>query len=291
MAESNSKKNRSVIQSKDESYTAKDAIFIVLFFAVIAGYFIHKTFPRTFISCSEDQKLLTRIPDFLPEEEFLHLKKQLMLHPHTTSRKHLANEPLPHTRGAVIMFNKEGIQEFRNNSVKDEMVYLQNFLDKVVLNETNAFVINVLICDPKPIENGVKHFGDIDDSVAAHLDGNVAIKSTHHTFLAHEVNVLYVNIPKDMEGGKLSVYPYSTGGPRWKAWYREQVKKPKENLLVTFRGDSYHAVSGYYTDTNEKRISLILEQYIIPEEYYHNTVRYAVDDYEHKHAVREHAEL
>lgn len=41
---------------------------------------------------------------------------------------------------------------------------------------------------------------------------------------------------------------------------------PKLNFHAEFRGDSYHRVRGYATDTSVLRISLVLEQYLLDDE-------------------------
>lgn len=38
---------------------------------------------------------------------------------------------------------------------------------------------------------------------------------------------------------------------------------PKHNLHAEFRGDTYHRVRGYSTETSTLRISLVLEQYLL----------------------------
>ena len=49
---------------------------------------------------------------------------------------------------------------------------------------------------------------------------------------------------------------------------------PKENLLVTFRGDAFHQVRSYRTKTGSERVSLVLEQYKIDEDVYPKTVKF-----------------
>mmetsp|Transcript_6635 Transcript_6635/g.11747 ORF Transcript_6635/g.11747 Transcript_6635/m.11747 type:complete len:298 (-) Transcript_6635:22-915(-) len=285
---SGKKKRQDEFGSEDGSFGLKDAVIIVLVFALISGVMIWKTFPQTFISCEEDQPLLTIKKDFFPADTFQQLKQDLLAHPHTHSREHRAKRALPHTRGQVVMFNRDGVPEFREKAAAEEMGYLATFFDAVRHPAANAWVVNVLVIDPKPKANGVKVFGDIDEAVATHLDGNLAVDARQHTFLAHQTDVLYVSVPADMEGGALSVYPYASGGPRWKAWYKEQVKRPAENTLATFRGDAYHGVSAYYTDEEgARRVTLVLEQYAVPEAHYRRTVPYATDDYERRHASRE----
>ena len=48
-------------------------------------------------------------------------------------------------------------------------------------------------------------------SVDLHLDDTVGI-SSKHTFVAHQVSVLYVSVPEDMEGGQLELFSHGTSG-------------------------------------------------------------------------------
>jgi hypothetical protein len=82
---------------------------------------------------------------------------------------------------------------------------------------------------------------------------------------------MYVSVPEDMQGGQLEIL-----GDRETA-YKKTVEVdgeeqpvqpdaietivPKHNLHAEFRGDSYHRVRGYATDTSTLRVSLVLEQY------------------------------
>lgn len=50
---------------------------------------------------------------------------------------------------------------------------------------------------------------------------------------------------------------------------------PKENMHAEFRGDSLHRVRAYETDTADVRVSLVLEQYKVPEEDLKYLVKYA----------------
>lgn len=80
---------------------------------------------------------------------------------------------------------------------------------------------------------------------------------------------MYVSVPEDMKGGELELL-----GDRETAFPNEEENEPKaieaiaptHNLHAEFRGDSFHRVRGYATDTSTLRISLVLEQYKLEEE-------------------------
>jgi len=49
---------------------------------------------------------------------------------------------------------------------------------------------------------------------------------------------------------------------------------PKTNRMVAFKGNAYHRVMSYKTSTNLTRVSLVLEQYKVPESYKSRLTRY-----------------
>ena len=135
------------------------------------------------------------------------------------------------------------------------------FFDLARLPDANAWVMNLLICDNK------EYMPD-EYAVGIHLDQTIGIVSpVHH--IAHQVNVLYVNVPEDMEGGTLEVFPYESGNatapPDMKVTAPEEVMKPSENTMIAFKGDSWHQVKGYKAVRGQMRISLVLEQYQVSD--------------------------
>lgn len=81
-----------------------------------------------------------------------------------------------------------------------------------------------------------------------------------------------------MTGGELELlgtdeeaYP---GGERGAEAPAKETITPRENLWAEFRGDSLHRVRAYETETDDLRVSLVLEQYMIPKEDEHFLVKY-----------------
>lgn len=94
----------------------------------------------------------------------------------------------------------------------------------------------------------------------------------------------YVDLPPDMRGGELEllgttaqVYPNGEDGDTEKLPPALEIIVPEENMHAEFRGDSLHRVRAYETDTEDVRVSLVLEQYKVPEE----DLKYLVE-YHHK---------
>ena len=52
---------------------------------------------------------------------------------------------------------------------------------------------------------------------------------------------------------------------------KEKLYKPKQGRRLTFRGDMDHSVEPFFCDYTTKRISLVFEQYKIPDKYIHET--------------------
>ena len=138
---------------------------------------------------------------------------------------------------------------------------MSDWFDRIRHPKSNAYVMNILVCDePNGDPRGI--------AVNIHTDNSVNIRNHTHNFSAYEVDVLYVQIPVDMQGGHLEVftaYDENPGVPSMKV-------APRENRLVRFRGDAPHLVRGYRTMTGVRRISLVLEQYFLPRESVHQSV-------------------
>jgi hypothetical protein len=111
----------------------------------------------------------------------------------------------------------------------------------------------VLVCD-KPSEEPKLVVG-------SHVDDTLSHSVPGLTFLADAVSVLYISVPADMKGGDLELLGSS---PQEDSDENDIVLErvdPLENRMAEFRGDSFHQVRGYATETEVLRISLVLEQY------------------------------
>ena len=218
-----------------------------------------------YLTTTEEQLFATVTDNFLTFSEYAAVKRCALEHPKLRVRGGLNDAGFSKTRGFVVKFNLEGVDKFQTSP--DYACFAPVF-EKLRLPEANAFVMNVLLCE----------LGDYDQynadelSVGMHLDTTVGIYS-RHMFIAHQVSVLYNSVPEDMVGGELEMFPYGTGYPEFEAAPGKKVT-PKENTLVTFRGDAFHQVRSYKTKTGSERVSLVLEQYKINEDMYGKTVRY-----------------
>eukprot|EP00277_Geminigera_cryophila_P006429 CAMPEP_0179429904 /NCGR_PEP_ID=MMETSP0799-20121207/15168_1 /TAXON_ID=46947 /ORGANISM="Geminigera cryophila, Strain CCMP2564" /LENGTH=215 /DNA_ID=CAMNT_0021206049 /DNA_START=246 /DNA_END=893 /DNA_ORIENTATION=- len=190
---------------------------------------------------------------------FADMQECLANHP-LTGGAVLGQTAFAKTRGFVIAFNREGIEQFKHD-VRFECLY--PYFERAVLEEANAWVLNLLICHEPTYASDVV--------VRLHLDDTLRTHWIFHSWLAHQVNVLYVTVPQDMMGGWLQVWNYNRK-PSQKRTHDmnspDHTVTPEENTMIAFRGDSFHRVMGYTTRTNTKRISLVLEQYQVAALFY-----------------------
>lgn len=256
------KKRAAVEQSANErAGVAAILLFILLRFAQR----LYVATEARYITTTRDQPLTVRKDNFLSFTEYAKLKECALGHPKLRVQGGLNDAGFAKTRGFVVKFNLEGEDKFRSH---EDYQCFAGVFDKLRLPDANAFVMNILLC-----ELGEYDEYNVDElSVGLHLDTTVGIYS-RHMFIAHQVSVLYNSVPSDMEGGNLELFPYGDGYPDTGAPPEESVV-PKENLLVTFRGDAFHQVRSYRTKTGSERISLVLEQYKIDEDMYPKTIKF-----------------
>jgi hypothetical protein len=160
------------------------------------------------------------------------------------------------------------VKMFRDEKGFDCNIFnpLVPFFDKIRDPEANAFVINVLVCDKPSSPNDVVFGSHVDDTLAHSAPGI--------TFLAHAVSVLYISVPPDMSGGELELLGPAPSEDVVPEDFEIQHVAPVENRMAQFRGDSYHQVRGYSTDTDIICISLVLEQYRVAPAYQNGVDQY-----------------
>lgn len=140
------------------------------------------------------------------------------------------------TDGFSLVFRRTALQK-----ILSEFDYLNTFLEKALFPKSNAFYLNPLI---------MKRGSRVD----AHVDCRL-IESENVRIIPTLVSIFYVNAGDEMAGGKLVL---NTGKDS------EIIISPKTNDLLHFRGNIIHSVSE--VNTKNFRISLVCEQYNLPEE-------------------------
>ena len=246
------------------------AILIVLL-AFVRLFYRWYNRPHTFISCTDEQAFVKESENYLLPWEFEKLKKCTMEHPRLENKNALHKSSFAKTRGFVVKFNEEGISSFINHP--DYGDCFGELFKKMRLPDTNAYVLNTLLCELSEYEEWKNNL----TAVGLHLDQTVGMQGlkADHQFLAHQVNVFYVDVADDMQGGELEVWKYGNGSLKENEYLKPHKSvKPVVNKLVEFRGDSFHQVKAYHTRANSqiKRLSIVLEQYKIREEFMENTI-------------------
>ena len=232
--------------------------------------------PHT-VTCPADQPLVEVRPRGLADSAFSGLAAAVQSHP-WLMRPNRLSESFAGTRGFVVRFNRRGL-DARVRS-HPQLQGLLPFVDAAALPAANVFVLNVLVVRPAaaastdapppapPQEGGGAWWEDAQLAVKRHLDITGAICSASHSYVAHQVDVLYVAVPAGMRGGRLLVWPPEPPGRPASVPPPAEIVAPAANTWVSFRGDAKHGVercdlpSG---GSDAVRVSLVLEQYVCPE--------------------------
>jgi hypothetical protein len=147
------------------------------------------------------------------------------------------------TYGFSITFRRESLPE-----VTARYPAFAPFLEAALLPGCNAFLLNPLL-----IQNG--------RGVEAHIDRSMGLYGDMGCPVA--VSVLYVQVPEQLSGGELRLYHRGR---------QVAALKPQPRSLVTFRGDMVHevvSVGAGAPELSAARISLVVEQYRLPEALLH----------------------
>jgi hypothetical protein len=121
--------------------------------------------------------------------------------------------------------------------------YFDQYLATALRSDCNVYYINALL-----ISKGAEVKMHVDRSLSKHF----------HPMC---VTVMYVQIDEGAEGGEL----FLQNSPNQKE--PDLLIKPKENAMITFRGDLLHGVLPVKSEL--VRVSLVCEQYQIPTDQLH----------------------
>ncbi len=116
--------------------------------------------------------------------------------------------------------------------------YIKPYLVKALRTDCNVYFINALL-----VPQGAE--------IKMHLDSS--IKKNLWPFC---VTVFYVQVDENMQGGEL----FLQKRPDQKE--PDLLIKPKENAMITFKGNLFHGVLPMQSET--MRVSLVCEQYQVP---------------------------
>lgn len=253
------------------------------------------------VTCRAEQPLVVARLNGLPDGVFSRLTQQIARHPWARGPNQLS-ESFAGTHGFVVRFNREGFDSHFHQH--PHLRCLVPFFEAAALPDATVFVMNVLSVRPgsktpqalQAADSGSEWGGGVlrpwDEenlAVKRHLDITGAICSADHSYLAHQVDVLYVAVPPGMDGGRLFVWTPDLGATSGAVARNADIPPPAEvvtpapNTWVSFRGDAKHGVErcflrsagggdgrmpkgGSEAEGGAIRTSLVLEQYVVPAE-------------------------
>ena len=189
--------------------------------------------------------------DFLSPEECKDLKEYILKH-------ELLNNDWG--KNTIIRFNTS--EDSKKMFLEKNLEKIYKIFERIKQPGTNAYIVNTAILSNS--YNSEKY-----NQITGHYDDSINIQDwTKRMILPVCTTILYINIPENCEGGNLYLSPFgSRGGLETKTQYI-----PKQGRKLTFRGDTNHLVEPFFCENNtEKRISLVLEQYKIPDKYMSDT--------------------
>lgn len=144
------------------------------------------------------------------------------------------------TQGFSIALTRSGLPRLEKTFPP-----FHRYLERVAPDRCNAFFLNPLV-----IAEG--------SSVAPHIDRSLGPWCRPDTApYPVKVSVLYLDVPDDLEGGRLLLHP-----PLWTLHSRPAIV-PRTGLLFEFRGDLRHEVAAV-TRAQTPRVSLVMEHYDLP---------------------------
>jgi len=243
---------KGTLARKHKRKLTKNYVYIAVFIVFILWKIYEKRRPlQIVISCEKNQPLVEIRDNAFPDPEFDHLIKSLENH---SRLNNLSAVLLPgeyfQTYGIVARFSEHGSKFLNEDPSFKDFAWL---LDKVRIPEANAFCFNIIVREG----NETSQYAT-ESHVHEGLSINLGKKTKR--FIAHQVDILYIRAPSDvLEGGILELLPWNaTQVPD--AGAEVQVVLPKQNRLVTVRGDAYHRFRSFHPKS-EPFYSVEIEQY------------------------------
>lgn len=222
-------------------------------------------------SCLSDQPLFTQTTTHLDNATVSALLRASLVQAKQLDDGLLSKDNFRGLNGFVLKYSTKGMA--RLYEPDSQFAFLLPFLEAAQHPESNAFVLNVLVVPPSSA-------GAVE-AVGLHQDNTVGIDTTEKV-LAHTVTVLYLQIPDGMRGGELELFEARTlrglaGRDDERLNVPDAAVSPATASQVVFRGDAFHRVRAWReaappppgsADTRA-RVSLVLEQYRVPERLAH----------------------
>tara|TARA_Y100001970_G_C14159419_1_gene817601 strand:+ start:422 stop:973 length:552 start_codon:yes stop_codon:yes gene_type:complete len=173
-----------------------------------------------------------------------------LIESHKLIQKNPLTENFKSSYGFIIKFTDKTAYKLMEHDLKP--IY-ELFLD-IRDPRCNYFQFNPLVIEPLNT-NSPRH-----NSIEFHYDNHATWYSwlvEKKIYLPLFVSVIYVSLPEKFIGGNLVLKKFDR---------KKRYKKvrPSIGMHVNFRGDLFHGVEAIQSDEHVKRISLVFEQYSIP---------------------------
>mmetsp|Transcript_29997 Transcript_29997/g.90175 ORF Transcript_29997/g.90175 Transcript_29997/m.90175 type:complete len:280 (-) Transcript_29997:32-871(-) len=263
--------------------------FLIIVTSMICQYGFHRysdpdvTLWRT---TPADAPLVTQQPLCFDSDEFEALRSCAAKHPKLAAgaQTNALTTAFKGTAGVFVQFTESGYAELLADS---KLECFSAFVDAMRDGSSaNAFVLNVVSASPN---------GD-GDVIEYHMDQSLGlswIQPPGH-LVANLVDVLYLEVPEGLSGGELEVQKLpdewlDQHGLRARGAFRrargndtagrlDASVTPAENTRVTFRGDAHHRVRNFTaSDESARRVSLVLESYVLSSWYLWRAFRFYVE--------------
>lgn len=167
--------------------------------------------------------------------EYLEHLKHSVLHSPYLSKSNLFYQSFGQSTGFKLIATPDTLK-----AVCQFFPYIKPYLVKALRSDCNVYFINALL-----VSKGAE--------IKMHLDSS--IKKNLWPLC---VTVFYVQADESMQGGELFLQKTPDQAEP------DLFIKPKENAMITFKGNLFHGVLPIKSDT--MRVSLVCEQYQVPPE-------------------------
>lgn len=207
-------------------------------------------------SVNQSEDTLVQIhDDFLSTHQCQQFSDHLKDHRFVS--KNPLNEQFEGSYGVVLCFKRS--PRMWTHLTDCDLKMMIPTLEKCMQGEANAFVLNVLMIDPEKEQQR-----PTGKSVEYHYDMTLNQMCNGKIILPRWVFAIYLSLPEPFVGGSLMLRRFNGAG----FLKPDAVVQPRIGRMIRFRGDSLHSVEKLYSESSEQRISLILEQYCLPDSNY-----------------------
>ena len=221
--------------------------FIFLIIVFLIYYFILSEY-ITLINSNYFKHNYIEYPNFLSTQKCKQINNSIN---NIDIKDNPLNEYFNNSKGFVLKFNSKNAYKTLNNNKDTDFLY--NIYKQLKKSYANNFIMNILIIDST---NNIN-----EQSIEYHYDMTIDIEykflGINFDHVPECVSVLYINTPQNFNGGELKLFKYN--------YFNVGNIKPQIGKLVEFNGKLLHGVNNIQNldNNNNKRISIVLEQYCI----------------------------